>query len=190
MASLLLIVAELALLALAQQAGGPPWTVLTALAIVLKSLTGLTTAGLARLALAFTWLAVFVVTDNRELFFCFAMTLAADLSLPFAAGACASQTSGRRPACGRLANAAAGGLIIAVFLGFRLQQQATPRVLAVEAAVAIVILAGCLIAGSLLGRQRAAESSAEAVSPTAVCWWGEWAIVVAAALAAYAGLAL
>jgi hypothetical protein len=120
--NLLLIIAELGLLAAAQLLGGPPWTVLAAVALVLESAAGLSAAGLARLALAFVWLGIFRLTDNRELFFCYSMTLAIHLALRFAV---------RR----WLLRAAAGGLVITVFLGFRIAQQATLKVLAVETAV-------------------------------------------------------
>ena len=64
--------------------------------------------------------------------------------------------------------------MVAVFLGIRLRQGATPRVLAVETIVAVVILAGTVVA-----RMRSQPHIA-----------GEAAIVAAASVAAFAGLAL
>jgi len=182
--SLFLIIVELGLLAAAQLLGGPPWTVLAAVALVLESAAGLTAAGLTRLALAFVWLGLFQVTANRELFFCYSMTLAIHLALRFAS---------RRWPLG----AAAGGLVIAVFLGFRVAQQATLTVLAVETAVAVVILAGSLLARRftaawIIMRPRAAtvlpaEGGPASPSMLAVA---DIVILIIASLASYAGLAV
>lgn len=169
MTGILLILLEVSLLAAAQRLGGPPWTVLTALAIVLQSIAGLTPAGLGRLAIAFAWLALFAVTGNRELFFCFTMTLAAAAAM-------------LSPAAQWRRGSLAGGVIVAVFLAFRIAQAATPRVLAVEAAVAVVILAAALLAQHLTARTTAAKPIAHQLVLTG--------IVSAAGLAAYAGLAL
>jgi hypothetical protein len=181
--NLLLIIAELGLLAAAQLLGGPPWTVLAAVALVLESAAGLSAAGLARLALAFVWLGIFRLTDNRELFFCYSMTLAIHLALRFAV---------RR----WLLRAAAGGLVITVFLGFRIAQQATLKVLAVETAVACVILAASLLAQRFLATriggppQAASPPSDAATSPSASMTLVDTGIVIAASLASYAGLAV
>lgn len=181
--NLLLILAELGLLAAAQLLGGPPWTVVAAVALVLESAAGLTAAGLARLALAFVWLGIFRLTDNRELFFCFSMTLAIHLALLCAA---------RR----WLLGAVTGGLVIAVFLGFRIAQQATLKVLAVETAVACVILAASLLAQRFLATgiggppQAASQPSDAAASPSASMTLVDTGIVIAASLASYAGLAV
>lgn len=169
MIGILFILVEVSLLAAAQLLGGPPWTVLTALAIVLQSIAGLTPAGLGRLAIAFMWLALCVATGNRELFFCFTMTLAA-------------QAATLSPAAEWRQGGLAGGVIVAVFLAFRVAQAATPKVLAIEAAVAVVILAAALLAQHLTARTTAAKPIAHQLALTG--------IVSAAGLAAYAGLAL
>lgn len=168
MTGILLILVEVSLLAAAQLLGGSPWTVLTALAIVLQSLAGLTVAGLGRLAIAFAWLALFVATGNRELFFCFTMTLAA------ASAMLSPDSQWRR-------GSLAGGLIVAVFLAFRVAQSATLKVLAVEAAVAVVILAAALLA-----RHHTCRTTANPIAHELALT----GIVTASGLAAYAGLAL
>lgn len=174
---ILLLLAEFTLLAAAQVFGGPPWTVLAAVAIVLESAAGLRLAGLLRLSGAFVWLAAFVVTGNRELFFCFAMTLAAHATMQFVT---------RSWQAGGLA----GGLVVAAFLGFRVAQQATARVLAVEALVALAILAASLLAHGLLARSSAATTTdADEATARAALIRGDTAIVAAAAVASYCGLA-
>ena len=191
--SILLIVMELSLLAAAQLAGGPPWTVLTAVAVVLQSLAGLTLASLTRLALAFGWLLAFVVTGNRELFFCFAMTLAAHATVLFTGRRTESGGTGRWRS-----GAAAGGLLALAFLAFRVAQNATLKVLAVEAAVAIAILTGCLLALRVLAKlapggedtDNEATDNKPAINAGTRQATGEAAIVIAAAFAAYAGLAI
>ena len=179
----LLIIAEVVLLAAAQLLGGPPWMVVTAVAVVLQSAAGLTPMMLARLALAFVWLGLFRLTGNRELFFCFVMALATHLAILFAA---------RRWMLG----AAAGGLMVAVFLGFRVGQQATLKVLAVETAVAVVILIASLVAHQLRERQHARREVKHSqpvnagMPSTSSIFLSDTAIVIAASIAAYAGLAL
>jgi len=169
MTGILFLLVEVSLLAAAQLLGGPPWTVLTALAIVLQSIAGLTMAGLGRLAIAFLWLALFAATGNRELFFCFTMTLAAHAAT-------------LSPASQWRQDSLAGALVVAVFLAFRVAQAATPKVLAVEAAVAVAILAAALLIHHLTARTTTAKPIASQLVLTG--------IVSAAGLAAYAGLAL
>jgi predicted GNAT family N-acyltransferase len=157
----LFLIAELAFLAAAHFLGGPPWVALGVLAMVgqvaadfrLPPLVGLLPAGF--------WIAAHAITGNRELFFPYAMALAAHL---------AGQFIGR----GRSMATAAGGLIVIAFLAIRVMQAATAKVLAVEAAVAVVILAACV-----------------AVLPVAKLRpWGLVGIATVASLLAYAGLAL
>jgi hypothetical protein len=186
--SLLLIVMELSLLAAAQLAAGPPWTVLTAVALVLQSLAGLTLTGLTRLTLAFGWLLAFVVTGNRELFFCFAMTLAAHATVLFTGRVTESGGTVRWRS-----GAAAGGLLALAFLSFRVAQNATLKVLAVEAAVAIAILTGCLLAVRVLTKLPPVDEPSDnkpTINARTRQATGEAAIVIAAAVAAYAGLAI
>ena len=74
----------------------------------------------------------------------------------------------------RTAAAVAGGLVVAAFMGIRVIQDATARVLAVELAVAVAILAAVTVAVPLMDRRP----------------WGAVAVAAVASLAAYAGLAL
>jgi len=129
---------------------------------------------------ALGWLVAFRITGNRELFFPFAMALAVHLAGEFflarpRAGRRANRgdEAASRPA-GRWPAVAAGSLIVAGFLGIRWLQSATGRVLAVEAAVAVAILAAAVALLPWASRRRGAV----------------WALTAAASLAAYAGLAL
>jgi hypothetical protein len=127
-----LLIVEALFLAIAHVAGGPPWTVVAATAFAVLGVAGRRqdAAGYEPVWLilpSLGWLAAFWATGNRELFFPFMMYLAAHAALT---------VSGRGliPAC------AAGGLVVATFLVIRVGQAATPRVLAVEAIAAGVIL--------------------------------------------------
>ena len=130
-----LLLVEAAFLAVTHFVGGPPWTVVAAIAFAVlgvgreherqRELLWLILPSLG-------WLAAFRLTDNRELFFPFTMYLATHAALTFA----------RR---GMIATWIAGGLVVAAFLVIRVLQAATPQVLAVETAAAGVILtAACL----------------------------------------------
>lgn len=152
---------EVAFLAATHVLGGPPWTVVGMLAFLAPMATGFRTASLLLLAPSLAWLALFHVTGNRELFFPFAMHVAAFLAVSLAA---------RDPRLG----AVGGGLVVAVFLAIRILQRATLQVLTVELVVAAAILAAVLAALVMLRRRSATDM----------------ALVVAAALLAYAGLAL
>lgn len=163
MRQVLLIVAEVAVLAVAQLGGGPPWTAVTALALVWESIAGLTAAGLARLAAALVWVGLFRLTDNRELFFPFCMHLAVHAGLGLAA-------RDRRLGIG------AATLVAAAFLGIRVVQAASWRVLAVELAVTVAVLGGAFLMRGFGVASRP--------------WWRDTALVIAASLAAFAGLAL
>ncbi len=155
------MIAELAFLAGAHFLGGPPWVALGVLAMVgqvaadfrLQPLVGLLPAGF--------WIVAHASTGNRELFFPYAMALAAHL---------AGQFIGR----GRSMATAAGGLLVIAFLAIRVGQAATATVLAVEAGVAAVILAACVAVLPVAKRRS----------------WGMAAIATMASLLAYAGLAL
>jgi predicted GNAT family N-acyltransferase len=172
------ILAELIFLAAAHRLGGPAWVALGVLVMVgqiagdfrLRPLVGLLPAG--------AWMVAHRLTGDRELFFPFAMALAAHLAgqfLPPGRGPAPSPAR-CRPICGRKAirSLLAGGLVGAAFLGIRVMQAATLPVLAVEAAVAAGILV--LVVAAL---PMAAERT-----------WGLLAITAAASLVAYAGLAL
>ena len=139
-----LLLLEVAFLAATHVAGGPPWTVVAALAF---AVFGLGSGGepdrrrelLWLILPALGWLAAFRLTGNRELFFPFAMYLAAHAAL----------TGARRGVRGA---SVGGGLVVAAFLVIRVLQAATPRVLAVETAAAGVILAVTCLAAVRIGR--------------------------------------
>jgi hypothetical protein len=155
------IAAELTFLAAAHFLGGPPWVVLGVLAFAGQVAADLRLRPLIGFLPAAGWMVAHQLTGNRELFFPYAMALAAHL---------ASQFVGR----GRVAAAVAGGLVVAAFLGIRILQAATAKVLAVELAVAAAILIATV-----------------AVLPAAVKRpWEAVAVTLLASLAAYAGLAV
>jgi hypothetical protein len=155
------IAAELAFLAAAHFLGGPPWVALGVLAFAGQVVADFRLGPLVGLVPAAGWMAAHQLTGNRELFFPYAMALAAHLACQF---------GGR----GRAAAALTGGLIAAAFLATRVMQAATAKVLAVELAVAAVILA------------------ATVAVPPAVAEQPRGAVVVTtlASLLAFAGLAL
>lgn len=132
--SLAFLAAEIGLITTAAMFGGPAWTGMTVLALLAEVAAGSQLTGIAWLLPAFGWLAAARLTENRELFFPFAITLAAFM---------ACRLRKRSPAAA--ATAAVTGVV--AFLGIRLAQQATWRVLATEAVVAagilLVIAAGC-----------------------------------------------
>lgn len=154
------IAVELTFLALAHMLGGPAWTVLGVIACVWHVGGDLRPAALAPLLPALAWAIAATLTGNRELFFPFAMHLAA-------------ATATVPPASPRLRSLAAGGVIVTAFLMIRWLQAATPRVLAVETAAAVVVLVAAVVA-----RQRFADAA------------GRWWIPAAASLLALACLAL
>jgi len=134
------IAVELAFLAAAHFLGGPPWVALGVLALVGQVAADFRLRPLLGLLPAVGWLVAHQVTGNRELFFPYAMALAAHLAGQFA-GRFPGWFTARFTGRGRGAAALAGGLTVAAFLVIRGLQAATPRVLAVETAVAAVILA-------------------------------------------------
>lgn len=154
------IVGEIVFLAVAHACGGPPWTIVAMVAFIALAFSGPWVSTLALLAPGLLWLALFQFTGNRELFFPYAMHLAAVVACRVGGG------PGRR--------LAGGGVVIAAFLAIRVAQQATPLVLAVELAVAAAILAATVVVRSRLLPHLGVEA----------------AIVATAGLAAYAGLAL
>lgn len=154
------LTAELALLAAAHLLGGPAWTALAVIACVAHAWGGLRPAHLAPLAPALVWAIAARATGNRELYFPFAMHLAA-------------ATAAVPPLTRPLACLAAGGTVATAFLAIRWRQAATPRVLAVEAAAAALVIVAAVAA-----RRRFPDVAAR--------WW----IPVAAAVLATACLAL
>lgn len=155
------IAVELAYLTAAHAWGGPPWTVVGMLAFVAPLVTGLRRASLVLLVPSLAWLVLFRVTGNRELFFPFAMYVAAFLAVSL------TQRDARLGAAG-------GGFVVATFLVIRILQGATVPVLVVECVVAAAILAAVVAARATLRRQPVSDA----------------AIVAGASLLAYAGLAL
>jgi hypothetical protein len=154
------IAIELALLAAAHVLGGPAWTALAVIACVAHAWGGLRPAQLAPLAPALAWAVASQATGNRELYFPFAMHLAA-------------ATAAVPPVTQPLGCLAAGGTVATAFLAIRWLQAATPRVLAVEAAAVAFVLVAVVAA-----RRRFPGAAAR--------WW----IPVAAAILATACLAL
>lgn len=161
MQSFAFLLLEMLFLAAAHWLGGPPWTAVAAVAVVVQAFVRPEPGRLLMVLPAVAWLALFRLTGNRELFFPYAMALAAFVSLPLAAQAVWLGGLG-------------GTLVIGSFLAIRILQQAGGRVLAVELAVAVVILA-LVLAAATRARGR---------------WSLEAAIVATASLLAYAGLAL
>ncbi|MFM7107048.1 MAG: GNAT family N-acetyltransferase [Planctomycetaceae bacterium] len=155
------IAAELAFLVSAQILGGPPWVALGGLAFAGQAAACLRLRPLVGLAPAVAWMTAHRLTGNRELFFPYAMALAAHLAGQFVVR-------------GRMVAGVAGGLIVTAFLAIRALQAATVPVLAVESAVAAVILT---VAVPVL--------PAVANRP-----WGAAFVAAAASLLACAGLAL
>ena len=127
MASLVFVVLEMLFLAGAHWLGGPPWVVLGAATVVFQSVMKPHTRGLLYQIPAAIWLICFYLVHNRELFFPYSIALAACVTRLF---------EGRSRWPGFLA----GACIVTLFMLVRILQQATPRVLAVELAVAVIIL--------------------------------------------------
>jgi len=173
MAHLIFIIVELLFLAVAHVFGGPPWTVIGALAVVLLALGGIRIESLAIVVPSLAWLALSHTTGNRELFFPYTMYLASCVAMR------GSDRADRAEWLGPLGGAA----IVAVFLVIRILQQATLRVLAVEFVVAAAILALVLVACSWSRRH---GEQVAIVTPFA---W-QAAIVLASSLLAYASLAM
>lgn len=155
------IAVELAFLAVAHGLGGPPWVALGVLACFAQVVADFRLRSLIGILPALGWVAASHATGNRELFFPYAMYLAAHV---------ASQCGGR----GWKRAAIAGATIVAAFLGIRVLQAATPRVLAVEFAVAAAILVAVVVTLMATGKRPLARV----------------AVAALASFAAYAGLAL
>ena len=170
MAHLILIIIELIFLAVAHCFGGPPWTVIGAVAVVLLALGGIRIESLGVMVPSLAWLGLSHATGNRELFFPYTMYLASCVAL---------QDSQRAAWLGPLGGAA----IVAAFMVIRILQQATVRVLVVEFVIAVAILALVVVAGSW-SRRRLAH-----VAPATLFGWRA-AIVAASSLLAYASLAI
>lgn len=160
MDSFIFLLLEILFLAAAHWFGGPPWTAVAAVAIISQAFVRPQPARLLLMVPALAWIGLFRLSGNRELFFPYTMALAAFVSLPLAAR-------------GTWLGGLGGGLMVGTFLLIRVVQQAGGRVLAVELAVAVVILAVVLATAT---RTRGS-------------WLIEATVVAAASLLAYAGLA-
>ena len=172
--SVIFIIVELLFLALTHLFGGPPWTVIGAIAVVAQTLGGLRSESLAFVMPSLAWLALSHATGNRELFFPYTMYLASCVALRDS-----QQATQRSAWLGPLGGVA----IVAAFMIIRILQQATVRVLAVEFVVAAAILALVVVAGSW-SRRRATPFSPRAH----VAWTAT--VIVAASLLASASLAI
>jgi hypothetical protein len=128
--------ASVLLLAATQLLGGPPWAALCAIALVALVLTDRRTSSLALIASSLTWVVLSHLTDNRQLFFPYTMSLA---SIVFV------QLSNRSFWKG----VSAGIAVLAAFFVVRTQQHASARVLFIEFIVATSILAFATTAYSL-----------------------------------------
>ena len=170
MAHLIFIIIELLFLAVTHIFGGPPWTVIGAIAVVAQTLGGVRIESLALMVPSLVWLALSHATGNRELFFPYTMYLASCVAL---------RATERTPWLGPLGGAA----IVAAFMVIRILQQATVRVLVVEFVVAAAILALVVVAGSGIRRRLA-----HVAPPTNFACRA--AIVAASSLLAYASLAI
>ncbi|MEX0669909.1 MAG: hypothetical protein WD060_05585 [Pirellulales bacterium] len=155
------IVGEVVFLAIVQSYGGPPWTLVAVVAFIALAFTRPWAATLGLVVPGLLWLALFRATGNRELFFPYAMHLAA----------VAAFRTGDRGATWSLLG---GGIVVGVFLVIRVFQDATTRVLAVELAVAAAILTAAVALRACCPRRVTIDA----------------AIIAASALLAYAGLAL
>ncbi len=145
-------VTALFLLAVTFLLGGLPWAIvgLTALYAQAMNNTGVA-ATLGNLAPSLLWLALFRLTENRELFFPYTMYLAASVALLLAGKNVSSDAVG-------------GLVVVSVFLGVRIFQRATVRVLAIEMVVAASILAVALAAYWLSPRTTASRSAIAAIA--------------------------
>ena len=155
------IVVELTFLAVAHGLGGPPWVALGVATCIAQVFADFRLGPLLGIVPALGWVAAAHATGNRELFFPYAMFLAAHVASQFGAR-------------GRWAAAIAGAGLVAMFLGIRVLQHAPASVLAVELAVAAAILAAVVFVV-----MKAAQRTPGTVAVAAV-----------ASFAAYAGLAL
>ena len=155
------IVGEVIFLFVAQAVGGPPWTLVATTAFVAMACSAPRAVAIAWAAPGLLWLMCFRLTGDRELFFPYAMHLAA-------VAICAAGDRGTWWA-------ATGGAAVALaFLGIRIAQQATGRVLAVEIVVATAIVAVAVWLRTRCPRHPAVDA----------------AIVGCSSLLAYASLAL
>lgn len=157
---------EAVILALAAGIGGPPWAAIAAVACVAHLPGGMLPAVLAPALPALAWLGASVLTGNRELFFPYTMHLAAAAFL--AVG-------------GWPRGVLAGGAVIAAFMIVRVLQTAPPRVLAVELAAAVAVLAAVAAAQSRFLARRPAP---------AIAFSSRWWLPAAAAILACGCLAL
>ena len=152
------IALELAFLGAVQWLGGPPWVALGVLACCGQILADFRVAPLVLLVPAVGWAAAHHVSGDRELFFPYAMFLAAHVAGQFAAR-------------GRAAAALGGGALVAAFLVVRVLQRAGPRVLAVELVVAAVIL-GAVVAVRASAATRPGAATLAAVLASGAAFLG------------------
>ena len=174
MAHLVFIIVELAFLAVTHIFGGPPWTVIGAIAVVAQTLGGVRIESLALVLPSLAWLALSHATGNRELFFPYTMYLASCVALRDSQRA-TQRTTWLGPF--------GGAAVVVAFMVIRILQQATVRVLVVEFVIAAAILALVVVTGSW-SRRRVGH-----VAPATHLAWRA-AIVAVSSLLAYASLAM
>lgn len=154
------VASQLAFLAAVHVLGGPPWVALGTIACIAQVIADFRLVALAGILPALFWPVTHHFSGDRELFFPYAMHLAAHV---------VGQFGGR----GRLPAATAGVVVVTAFLAIRRLERAGPRVLAVEAAVAAVILAAVVAVRPVAARRP----------------WMATLVAALAAAAAYVGLA-
>ena len=174
--SVIFIIIELLFLAVTHMFGGPPWTVIGAIAVVAQTLGGIRIESLALMVPSLVWLGLSHATGNRELFFPYTIYLAS----------CVAMRGSDRVDLATWLGPLGGAFVVAAFMIIRILQQATVRILVVEFVVAAAILA-LVVAARAVGR-RHSEHVAR-VAPSATFAWRA-AIVAASSLLAYASLAI
>ncbi|MFM7185890.1 MAG: hypothetical protein ACKO4Z_14145 [Planctomycetota bacterium] len=160
------LAAEAVLLAAAAAIGGPAWAAVAAVACLALLCGGMQPGPLLAALPALAWPIGALATGNRELFFPFTMHLAAASFL-------ASGTRG--------AGLLAGGSVVIAFLGVRVMQGASSRVLAVECCAAAAVVAAVATTHAWL-----ATAGRDGNAAASLRWW----LPVAAALLACGCLAL
>lgn len=125
------IAVELVFLALAHLLGGPWWTVLGGVACVVQLSGGVAASSLTPFFPALAWALASWATGNRELYFPYAMHLAAAILTA-------------APRRSRSWMAVTGLAVPASFLVIRWLQAATPKVLAVETVATGIVLAAAI----------------------------------------------
>lgn len=136
--------------------GGLPWAAVLVLTLALRCFTQSSSHSLMLCAPCLFWLALSQITGFRELFFPYCICLATFLALSI------SDQSFWRAFLG-------GSMIVTSFISIRYLQQATTRVLAIEIAVAEIILLLALVFHSVSRRDTASRGYTIAVASMVAC---------------------